>query len=156
KDVRSVEWRHESTVGEVVDLMRDVVTSMLDLPQLSMMAPFLVQRAVQLAKRFADQRALAVEQFVKAELARNDVQFDARFPKGRLEVPSGISVAAVSDLEPLDGADRPVVLAWPCERRPRCRTSVRSTAPAAQIRARRPAIRSHAALARPLPCPSSG
>ena len=83
QDVLLVDRRHERAVGEVVDLVGDLVTAMLDVTKRRVMAPLFVQRTAELTERLPDELALLVEKFVKAALPQNEVQFrDPTPPQG--------------------------------------------------------------------------
>src|SRR5438094_10255256 len=62
EDVLRLERCRKRVVDEVVDLMRRVVAVVLEIAQAGMAAPTLEQRPAELAQRFADDRALLVEE----------------------------------------------------------------------------------------------
>src|SRR5882724_361336 len=69
--------RSECAIGQVVDVVCDLVASVLELTQSRMAIFSLRKRVPQLSERLADQRALMTEELIEAMLSRDQAQLHA-------------------------------------------------------------------------------
>jgi hypothetical protein len=66
--------RDEGAIRQLIDLVRDVIARVLEIPQAGMPGASFEQRFAELGQRFANQGALPLEQPVELALPRNQVQ----------------------------------------------------------------------------------
>src|SRR6185437_14813132 len=74
---RALDRRGEGAVGQVVELVRDVVARVLEVPKGRVAALTLAQRLAEGGEGLVDDRALLLEKVIEAMLARNQAQLQA-------------------------------------------------------------------------------